>query len=1173
MHAIPGRISPSRIVILILSLLGLAAGLYSQVSDDSPPPLDDVLPVKLNYALVTNDEVRVALSFRADIDHNYVVEAREQLLANSPCDHWQILPAAPHNFGIVFTTNAANSPQRLYRLRRIDQPFTGLFALLVNDTGLDPYDRLTADPTLSGLVVPSEPHLELQAALDDPVAEFSPLRAITQRQHFQLSPEDLEELNHGPLSDGPHTLYLRTVNADAATVSSFELSFVLDATAPALSLVLDPFFDSPPLGDGETTSPMVTLNGQTEPGQTVELLYPSRQVVSDSSGEFRFPDIPLELGANQFVVAAQDAACNRAEVALTIVRTPPSDCLFEPGLPGWDLSISPPAGKNDDQPGSIVADNCVAVLTEGDSFQVALERTFVVPDGVGLLCFSFATDFESTASGRIRDAFEAALVDEVGRSLVYTLQGSAGLPGLIPPALPPETEAFFNLTEGLPEFVAVGVALEPVGPGPEWVCLDIRHLAPGTYARLILRLINNDFDRASTVRITAVEFRPFNPALDYQGTEPPAFSWLDGAAVSGATGRISDSLEELAAAVRTEHRRTSLNEASGVLYSDVALHNAGTFPIRTPLFIGVRNLSDPSVRLLGADGTTSKGIPFYDYTPVVAGGILEAGEPSLFRTFAFSNPNRVQFSYELTVLGRVNRPPAFTTTPVVEAVVGRPYLYAFHADDPDGDAVTYSFPSAPSGLSLDSPLSTLNWTPTAANLGHHSVVLRADDGRGGVAEQRFTLAVTLPPPNRPPYFVSTPVTLAHALSGNLPIPSKFADGEIFVASSTYAHEVRVYDAKTLQFKRAFSHPLFAGPYDPRGMAFNHRGNLLCATAFDFVEFSDYGVEYMRYRKQTAEANENIIFDRNGNLYTTTSTEGTDQLNQYRASDYSFIQTITLPPGAGSLTGITFDGSGRLYVGSQADRQIHVLQASPGFESFAHLHSFAAPDSVEGIQINQNGELVVAAGAGGGLGRYSPTSGMVLGTFNAPNNDWPVPLTVDHDGSIIVADFENGAGTSAADLFRFSHDGSSYVTANDPNLFGPFGLALSGVPLPGAPSVSTYSYDSEAVDPDNDSLFFRLVASPPGMTIDPETGLIHWSPTVSQIGDHAVTIRVADGRGGAADQSFVVKVVADPQNHPPIIISEPVTTTVINREYTYDVDAIDPDNDSLRYSLLTDQSLA
>ena len=89
-----------------------------------------------------------------------------------------------------------------------------------------------------------------------------------------------------------------------------------------------------------------------------------------------------------------------------------------------------------------------------------------------------------------------------------------------------------------------------------------------------------------------------------------------------------------------------------------------------------------------------------------------------------------------------------------------------------------------------------------------------------------------------------------------------------------------------------------------------------------------------------------------------------------------------------------------------------------------------------------------------------------------------------------------------------------------------------------------------------------------MQIDSATGLVTWGPTVEQLGQHNVTIGAYDGRGDAAEQSYVVSVHPDPTNRPPVIVSEPVIVALATETYTYDVVAIDPDDDPLTYSLVT-----
>jgi RHS repeat-associated protein len=72
----------------------------------------------------------------------------------------------------------------------------------------------------------------------------------------------------------------------------------------------------------------------------------------------------------------------------------------------------------------------------------------------------------------------------------------------------------------------------------------------------------------------------------------------------------------------------------------------------------------------------------------------------------------------------------------------------------------------------------------------------------------------------------------------------------------------------------------------------------------------------------------------------------------------------------------------------------------------------------------------------------------------------------------------------------------------------------------------YRYDADAFDPDGDSLRFRLAAGPPGMQIDPITGLVSWNPGTTQVGTHDVTIVVDDGRGGTDEQHYQLSVTTD-----------------------------------------------
>jgi subtilisin-like proprotein convertase family protein len=129
-------------------------------------------------------------------------------------------------------------------------------------------------------------------------------------------------------------------------------------------------------------------------------------------------------------------------------------------------------------------------------------------------------------------------------------------------------------------------------------------------------------------------------------------------------------------------------------------------------------------------------------------------------------------------------------------------------------------------------------------------------------------------------------------------------------------------------------------------------------------------------------------------------------------------------------------------------------------------------------------------------------------------------------------------------------------------------AITSSPVETALEDSLYEYDIEATDPNSgQELTCSLDAAPVGMTIDSETGLIQWSPDNSDVGDHAVIVRVEDPFAEYDTQEFTLTVVN--VNDAPTITSAPITTATEGEAYSYDVNASDPGvGDSLTFSLDT-----
>ncbi|MFM7440556.1 MAG: Ig domain-containing protein, partial [Snowella sp.] len=117
----------------------------------------------------------------------------------------------------------------------------------------------------------------------------------------------------------------------------------------------------------------------------------------------------------------------------------------------------------------------------------------------------------------------------------------------------------------------------------------------------------------------------------------------------------------------------------------------------------------------------------------------------------------------------------------------------------------------------------------------------------------------------------------------------------------------------------------------------------------------------------------------------------------------------------------------------------------------------------------------------------------------------------------------------------SNDNQGILIANSKN-----GQGLYAVYDPNFQAQNAYIYDVEALDPDSDILTYELVKYPTGMWIEPESGIIRWSPTANQIGLQDITLKVSDGKGGVADQKYQILVQQEAGNTPPVIITDPVT---------------------------------
>jgi hypothetical protein len=97
-----------------------------------------------------------------------------------------------------------------------------------------------------------------------------------------------------------------------------------------------------------------------------------------------------------------------------------------------------------------------------------------------------------------------------------------------------------------------------------------------------------------------------------------------------------------------------------------------------------------------------------------------------------------------------NNAPVINSSLITSSLINVLYTYNVVATDTDGDTLTYSLTSNPTGMTIDSSTGAISWTPNA--VGDYNVTIKVSDG-DLFDTQAFTITIsltqiiTLSPPN------------------------------------------------------------------------------------------------------------------------------------------------------------------------------------------------------------------------------------------------------------------------------------------------------------------------------------------------------------------------------------------------------------------------------------------
>ena len=517
-------------------------------------------------------------------------------------------------------------------------------------------------------------------------------------------------------------------------------------------------------------------------------------------------------------------------------------------------------------------------------------------------------------------------------------------------------------------------------------------------------------------------------------------------------------------------------------------------------------------------------------------------------------------------VSEVNEDPVLN--PIGPKSVNKLEALTFTATASDGDVIggtadtlEFSLVGAPTGASINQNTGAFSWTPTAGQVGTHTVTVQVEDGAGATDSEAVTVTVT--ESNENPVLGAIGARSVNELA-TLSLTATATDG----------------DNDTLEFTLAGTPP--SGASITSGGAFSWTPSESqdgTHTTTIQVEDGNGGIDFETITVTVIEVNADPVLASVGSrsvdelaslAFTATATDGDVIGGTADTLEFSLVgaptgASINQNTGAFSWTpSESQDGTHAITI--QVEDGAGATDSEAVTVTVSEVNEDPVLNPIGPKSVNQLETLTFTATASDGDVTGGTADTLEFSLVGAPTGasinqntgsfSW-TPTASQVGTHTITFQVEDGAGATDSEAVT--------VTVSESNE----NPVLGAIGAKSVNELAALTFTATATDGDNDALTFTLVGTPPSGASITSAGSFSWTPSESQDGTHSVTARVSDGNGGSDSETITVTV--GEVNQDPAL--NPIGPKGVNRPGTLaftatasDGDVIGGTADSLEFSL-------